>query len=73
MKPTQSFPTKPNLWTYLYPARTTPWMSIGCLVVAFISGLLESSLPFFIEKILIAVRTNNTHLLEIMLIVLIIS
>jgi hypothetical protein len=73
MKPTQPFPTKPNIWTYLYPARTTPWMSFGCLVVALISGLLEASLPFFIEKILTAVRTNNTHLLEITLVALTIS
>lgn len=63
MKPTQPFPTKPSLWTYLYPARTTPWMSFGFLMVAFFNGLAESILPLFIERILTAIRTDDIHLL----------
>lgn len=70
MKPTQPFPTKPNIWTYLYPARTTPWMSFGFLMVAFFNGIAESTLPFFVEKILTAIRANDIHLLKITLIIL---
>ncbi|MFO0763773.1 MAG: ABC transporter ATP-binding protein [Candidatus Gracilibacteria bacterium] len=70
MKPTQPFPTKPSLWTYLYPARTTPWMSFGFLMVAFFNGIAESTLPFFVEKILTAIRANDIHLLKITLIIL---
>ena len=70
MKPTQPFPTKPNIWTYLYPARMTPWMSFGFLLVACAMSIAESTLPIFIEKILIAVRTNDIHLLKATIIVL---
>lgn len=64
MKDIQRFPTKPGIWAYLYPARTTMWMSIGFFIIAIVSWLAESLLPLFIERILTAVRSDDMHLLK---------